>query len=123
MTLPLALVIEDDPDIANVFSFALQLAGYATQIIEDGGLAIEQLNALLPALVVLDLNLPHVSGEAILQHIRAQARLAKTRVIIATAKDRAAEFLHHEADMVLIKPISTNQLMELAARLKPAASS
>ena len=122
MTLPLALVIEDDPDIANVFSFALQLAGYTTQAIEDGGLAIEQLNILVPALVVLDLNLPHVSGESILQHIRAQARLAKTRVIIATAKDRAAEFLHQEADMVLIKPISTNQLMELAARLKPASS-
>lgn len=119
MTAPLALVIEDDPDIAHVFSFALQLAGYDARTIEDGGLAIEQLNILVPALVVLDLNLPHVSGESILQHIRSQARLANTRVIIATAKDRAAEFLHHEADMVLIKPISTNQLMELAARLKP----
>ena len=119
MTLPLALVIEDDPDIAAVFSIALEMAGYTTQTVEDGGLALEELNRVLPALVVLDLNLPHVTGETILRHIRAQARLAKTRVIIATAKDRAAEFLHHEADMVLIKPISTNQLMELAARLKP----
>lgn len=119
MTLPLALVIEDDPDIASVFSFALQLAGYATQAIEDGGRAVEQIDTLVPALVLLDLNLPHVSGESILRHIRTQVRLAKTRVIIATAKDRAAEFLHQEADMVLIKPISTNQLMELAARLKP----
>ncbi len=119
MSLPLALIIEDDPDIANVFSFALQLAGYATQTIEDGGLAIEQLNSLLPALVVLDLNLPHVSGESILQHIRTQAGLANTRVIVATAQDRAAEYLQHEADMVLIKPISPTQLMELAARLKP----
>lgn len=119
MPAPLALVIEDDPDIANVFSFALQLAGYEARAIEDGARAIEQLNILAPALVVLDLNLPHVAGETILQYIRSQARLADTRIIIATAKDRAAEFLRHEADMVLIKPISTTQLMELAARLKP----
>lgn len=119
MTLPLAVVIEDDPDIAHVFSYALQLGGYTTHVIEDGGLALEQLDTLRPALVVLDLNLPHVSGETILRHIRTQARLANTRVIIATAKDRAAEYLHQEADMVLIKPISPNQLMELAARLKP----
>src|SRR5262245_1782639 len=119
MTLPIALVIEDDPDIATVFEFALEMAGYAPHTIDDGRVALEQLDRILPALVVLDLNLPHVSGEAILRHIRAQAGLAKTRIIIATAQDRAAEFLHHEADMVLIKPISTNQLMELAARLKP----
>jgi DNA-binding response OmpR family regulator len=119
MTAPLALIIEDDPDIADVFSTALQMAGYATETIEDGRLAMEQLNTLLPALVVLDLNLPHVTGESILHYIRAQARLTKTRVIIATAQDRAAEFLHQEADMVLIKPISTNQLMEFATRLKP----
>jgi DNA-binding response OmpR family regulator len=121
MTAPLALVIEDDPDIANVFSFALQMAGYATEVIDDGSHAITQLNTLVPALVVLDLNLPHVPGETILQHIRAQARLANTRVIIATAKDRAAEFLHQEADMVLIKPISPTQLTELAARLRPSS--
>src|SRR5262245_27066550 len=98
MTLPLALLIEDDPDIAEVFSMALQNAGDETQTIEDGSLALERLDSLLPALVVLDLNLPHVAGETLLRHIRSQARLAKTRVIIATAKDRAAEFLHNEAD-------------------------
>ena len=51
----------------------------ARTVAEATRLALEQLNALIPALVVLDLNLPHVTGESILHYIRAQARLAKTR--------------------------------------------
>jgi CheY-like chemotaxis protein len=67
---------------------------------------------------VLDINLPYISGDKILYYIRGDTRLAKTRVIIASANTLTASDLRNEADLVLIKPISYHQLSDLAARLQ-----
>jgi DNA-binding response OmpR family regulator len=122
MSNPLALIIEDDPDAATIFSEALQAAGFETEIVRTGDKALKRLAVTTPDAVVLDLHLPHVSGTDILRQIRAEARLAKTRIIIATADPRLAELLRSQADLVFLKPISFSQLRDLAVRLRPAAS-
>jgi len=71
----------------------------------------------VPQIVVLDLNLPGISGADILAHIRADKRLSKTHVILATADERQAETLTDDADIVLLKPVSPTQLRELALRI------
>lgn len=120
MNNPLALIIEDDEDIARIFSEALLQAAFQTEIIEDGQAALERLNEVEPMMVVLDLRLPYVSGEKILRHIRADERLAETRVMIATADSQMAQSLSDDADVVLLKPISFEQLYFLAGRLRPS---
>jgi DNA-binding response OmpR family regulator len=70
-----------------------------------------------PEIVLLDLNLPGVSGKDLLTYIRSEERLAKTRVILTTADDRQAETLNNDADIVLLKPVSPMQLRELTLRL------
>ena len=112
-----ALIIEDDSDLAIIFSQALQAAGFATGIIQDGDQALARLAITTPDVVVLDLHMPRVSGVEILRRIRADARLAGTRVIVATADMRATDMLQDQADLVLIKPVSFNQLRDLAGRL------
>ncbi|MBU1879128.1 MAG: response regulator [Chloroflexi bacterium] len=113
-----ALVIEDQQDLAFMFSQALQAAGFQTEIIADGQVALARLaQEPAPILVVLDLHLPGVSGVTILQHIRATPRLAPTPVIIATADPRMAEPLDTQVDLILLKPISFRQLRDLAIRL------
>ena len=87
--------------------------------IEDGQTALARLAEVTPAVVVLDLNLPHVSGDEILHQIRADERLAETRVMLATANAMLAETLRGESDLVLLKPISPDQLRDLASRLRP----
>jgi two-component system, cell cycle response regulator DivK len=119
MTNSLALIIEDDEYLAEIFSLTLQEAEFEIEIIRDGKAALARLAAITPALVVLDLHLPYISGEDILRQIRADERLAGTRVMLATADAIMAENLREEADLVLLKPISTNQLRELARRLHP----
>jgi len=114
---PLALIIEDDPQQADIFSQALNMAGYSPKIITDGASALEALAETAPALIVLDLHLPGLTGDKILQHIRNESRLRDTPVILATADPRMAETLHEESDLVLLKPVSFFQLRELAARL------
>ena len=119
MTDPLALIIEDDPDLANIFAKALRAAEYEIEIIRDGTAALERLSGTEPAVVVLDLHLPYVSGKTILHHIRADRRLAQTRVMLTTADSILADTLRSEADLVLLKPISYGQLRDLAVRLRP----
>jgi len=112
-----ALIIEDDADLATIFAEAIKTAGFEAHTVRDGKTALAQLAATAPSIVVLDLHLPNVSGMDILKYIRADARLAKTRVILTTADARMADMLQGQADLVLVKPISFGQLRDLAARL------
>ena len=119
MTKSLAFIIEDDPDLSNIFAEALKVAEFETEIIKDGQEALTRLAKIVPAVVVLDLHLPHVSGKEILYHIRNDDRLAQTKVILATADARMSDELGPIADLVLQKPVSFSQLQNLAARLRP----
>jgi CheY-like chemotaxis protein len=120
---PLALIVEDEYDISLIFSRALQAAGFDTEVIHSGDIALEWLSSSKPDIVILDLNLPRVTGPEILQFIRASERLARIPVIVATAYARLAEGVRDQADRVLFKPISFAQLRDLSARLATSAPS
>jgi DNA-binding response OmpR family regulator len=119
---PLALIVEDEYDIAIVFDKAVRAAGFQTEITRAGDTALAWLSTNIPDVVILDLGLPVISGEDILDHIRANGRLADTRIIIATAYSILSDGIRDSADCILIKPIGFNQLRDLAARFKPGAS-
>lgn len=112
----LAFVVEDDPQLGQIFSLALQPM-FEVEIIADGDMAAERLLEAEPSLVVLDIHLPGLSGIEILKRIRADERLSHTRVIMSTADAIQSGDLREEADVVLLKPVSPVQLRELAARL------
>ena len=114
----LAFVIEDDEAHVDLFSVALQKAGFEVEAFRDGQAALSRLTETIPDLVLLDLHLPHVSGADILSYIRSDPRLKNTRVVLASADPQMASLLREKADLVLIKPISYFQLRELAARLR-----
>ena len=113
----LALVIEDNEDVAFIFARAVEDAGYETEIITSGDKAQQRLADVVPDLVILDLHLPRVDGLELLAEIRDDPRLKETRVMLATADVRKAEELHEAADLVLVKPISYHQLRDLAKRM------
>jgi CheY-like chemotaxis protein len=114
---PLALIIEDHEDAAVIFANALRGTGFDIEIIRTGDAAVARLNETTPAVVVLDLRLPRVSGAEILRQIRANMRLAGTYVIIATAYPDLAMGLDAKADQAFLKPVSFVQLHDLALRL------
>jgi DNA-binding response OmpR family regulator len=115
---PVALIIEDDVDLASIFAESLQAAQFKTEIIADGAAAQARLQEFVPQLVVLDLHLPHVSGETLLRQIRATPALARVKVVIASADPITADMLSPESDLVLVKPVSFSQLRDLAQRLR-----
>ena len=117
----LALIIEDDEDLASIFAEALRGVGFEVEIIGDGRAAQEKLkNGMAPFLILLDMHLPHISGADLLSNIiKKDARFNKTIVIITTADARMGEAYNEEVDFVMIKPISFVQLRDLTRRLKP----
>lgn len=117
----LALIIEDDEDLASIFAEALRGVGFEVELVADGKSAEERLtNGVPPFLILLDMHLPHVSGADLLTNIiKKDQRFAKTIVIITTADARMGEVYTEQVDFVMIKPISFVQLRDLTSRLKP----
>ena len=114
-----ALIVEDDPILATIFGKALQDAGYEIEVINVGRLAFDRLQEIVPVVIVLDMHLPNVSGEQLLQEIKANGRLANTRIIVTSADAALVRQLHPQVDLALEKPVSFHQLRIMASRLAP----
>ena len=116
----LALIIEDDEDLASIFAEALRGVGFEVELVADGKMAQERLNnGVPPFLILLDMHLPHISGADLLTNvIKRDERFAKSLVIITTADARMGEAYTEQVDFVMIKPISFVQLRDLTSRLR-----
>ncbi len=121
MSEELALIIEDDEDLASIFAEALRGVGFKVEVLADGLVAQERLKkGTVPYLILLDMHIPHISGGDLLIHIiRKDERLAQALVIITTADARMGDAYAELADFVMVKPISFIQLRDLTSRLKP----
>ncbi len=113
------LIVEDELDIALLIKHALNRSGETTaEIVGSGDLALRRIAEDPPDLVLLDLNLPVISGTDVCRIMRARPATASIPVIILTARtsesDRVAG-LDLGADDYVTKPFS---LRELAARVR-----
>lgn len=113
----LALIIEDNEQLADIFAQAMRYAKFKTEIVNNGRLAIERLQEIVPGFILLDMHLPEASGEDVIRAIKADERLRETILFLATADAVMAESWRDEVDLVLLKPISFAQLRDLAGRL------
>lgn len=113
---PFALIVEDERDVAALFRHVIDLSGYRTEVALDGQVAVERLSNSQPDIVILDLNLPKVSGLEILEIIRNDKQLRHTKVIVITAHAHIAAGIQVQPDLVLLKPISIEQLTSFINR-------
>ena len=109
------LLIEDEPDVMDVMRRVLQRAGFGVRTAQDGSTALAALYECQPALAILDLVLPGISGFAVLAHIRQQ--YPALPVIVITANPQA--IAHPAAQSVghyLLKPFHAEELLDMVAR-------
>jgi DNA-binding response OmpR family regulator len=109
------LVVDDDPNIAEVVSRYLAREGYDVETSSDGAVALERALASPPDLIVLDLMLPGIDGLELCRRLRATSPVP---IIMLTAKgDEADRVIGLElgADDYVAKPFSVK---ELTARVK-----
>lgn len=119
------LIVEDDIGLQKYLKELLLDNGYATQTANDGVAALNSIEKLEPDLVVLDLMLPNMTGEAVCLEIRKKH--PDLPVIILTAKDSIADIVHGlnlGADDYMTKPFNADEfLARIKARLRKADGS
>jgi CheY-like chemotaxis protein len=116
--MPFALIVEDDRDIVALFQQVLDIAGYRTEIVLDGIEAMERISTSLPDIVLLDLQLPGMSGVEILKRMRENESMMNIPVVVITAYAHLPQNLTVEPDLLLKKPVNINQLGRLVQKLK-----
>lgn len=111
------LVVEDEPRLGDLLRLYLEREGHLVTVVRDGRAAIDVVDAGATDLVILDLMLPGISGEAVLEAIRARGDMP---VLIASAKRSDAERiagLRMGADDYLAKPFNPNELTARVAAI------
>ncbi|HXG54778.1 MAG TPA: response regulator transcription factor [Vicinamibacterales bacterium] len=117
--MPRVLVVEDEQDIAALIKHALERSGDAVvEVVGSGDTALRAVADNAPDLVILDVNLPVMSGTEVCRVMRSRPDTANTPIIMLTARtseaDRVAG-LDLGADDYVTKPFS---LRELSARVR-----
>jgi DNA-binding response OmpR family regulator len=118
MSLELVQIIQDGHDQAQVLDQILRKASFRTNVAFDGATGIQDIWRLKPALVLLDLVLPGMSGRDLCTRLRTDPQTRSMGIIFVTAlgsEDHRVAALDLGADDVISKPYSSR---ELVARVK-----
>ena len=114
------LIADDEPNIVISLEYLLQREGYTVVVARDGQEALEAIVRERPALVLLDVMMPHKSGFEVCQAVRADERVQATKILMLTAKGRetdVAKGLALGANAYMTKPFSTRELVQKVAEL------
>ena len=111
-------IIEDDPQTSRLYSDALEELGFVIEAQLDGQKAIDWLHENpAPTLIMLDVNLPHLSGDDIYERLRGDEKFANTAIFMTTGLEYTAKVLKaslQEGDVILNKPVDIYQLQMIA---------
>ncbi len=115
------IVIEDDPDINKLITYALQKEGFAVEQVFDGNIGAQRLKSDYFNIVVLDIMLPGLSGYDICKEIKEKDSLPKPFVIVISAKSSYQDKLYAHilgADCYLSKPFRVGKLTEIVNEIR-----
>jgi len=116
------LIVDDEPNVVDLVRVTLEDERVRVFDAANAAAALETLSALQPDLVLLDVNLPDLSGFEICRWIRADAVLARTKVVMLTAAAQQEDIARGHAvgvDHYLTKPFSPVRLLSLVEELLP----
>lgn len=111
------LVVDDDPHIRDLLTFALGKAGLATREAADGEAALAAIAEQAPDLVILDINMPRMDGIEACRRIRAQGPLPV--LFLSSRDDEIDRILGIElgADDYVVKPFSPREVVARVAAI------
>jgi two-component system cell cycle response regulator DivK len=115
------LVVEDNELNLKLFCDLLRAHDFATEPVRDGREAVEKARAFAPDLIVMDIQLPHVSGLELIEQIKQDAELRATPIMAVTAyagREDEDRIRAAGADAYVSKPISVARFVgEVSALL------
>ena len=116
------LVVEDDLLNRMFYCEVLQREGYEVREVDDGAVVMDRARAFDPELVIMDINLPHVSGIELIERLKADSNLSEAPVLAITAyvgKAEEARIREAGAAEYLSKPVSMKTFVSAIERLLP----
>ena len=110
-----ALVVEDDGAILNLVKIVLERESFSVEGVRNGAAAVELLSAVAYDLLIIDLMMPEIGGEALLGFLEQTQPKYLRRVIITTASPNrmSCEFLQRVCRL-LAKPFDIDELILIA---------
>ena len=118
------LVVEDNELNLKLFCDLLRAHGYEAEPVRDGRDAVERARAFAPDLVVMDIQMPHVSGLELIEQMKADDGLKSTPIMAVTAyaaRGDEERIRDAGAEGYVSKPISVLRFVEAVAGLLDAA--
>jgi len=115
-----AFVVEDDPDLRELTSGALERAGWTVDVVEDGLAALGSIRHVIPQVIVLDLRMPNLSGGDVLKLLRSTEVGRQIPVVVTTGAviDDSVRAL---ATAILVKPFSLDDLLRVVTEVTESA--
>jgi len=113
------LLAEDDPDVLHIIDARLRAAGYRTVLALDGQQTLDALERESPAVILLDLMMPKLTGFDVLMRLRERSG-PRPRTIVVSGRGRdedVARAFELGADDYVTKPFNPEELMARIARL------
>jgi two-component system phosphate regulon response regulator PhoB len=108
------LVVDDAPDVCRLLTFSLSHAGFDTGSVNNGSEALLEMGRNPPAVVVLDVALPDVSGVEVCRKLRGDRQLADIGIVMLTAlggRDDRLAGLEAGADDYVVKPFDVEEVV------------
>jgi DNA-binding response OmpR family regulator len=118
--MPVALVVDDDPDIRGVIVFMLARAGFEVREESDGDAGFKLALDLNPDIVLLDWMMPRMSGVEVCRAIRLEPSLSSVAITLLTARAQEAnvqEGFDAGADDYIVKPFNPRDLIDRVQNL------
>ncbi|WP_061138010.1 response regulator [Caballeronia fortuita] len=111
------LLVDDEPDLLEAWSFALEYAGYQVERARDGREALAAIQRTVPDLLITDLMMPGMDGEALCRAMRERPEWAAIPIVLHTSAhvSRPPGIVIWNA--LLRKPASMAQFLETVAKL------
>jgi CheY-like chemotaxis protein len=112
------LIVEDDPTFAAMLAERSQSNGYRPVIASSGAKALSLAETLRPAAIILDVRLPDLDGQKVLERLKANPSTRHIPVHVISAAQRDPSFLHRGAIGYLTKPVDDRALGEVFSRFE-----
>ena len=115
---PLVLVIDDSITVRKVTSRLMERAGYRVAVAKDGLEGLEVLQRVIPAVVLLDIEMPRMDGFEFTKHLRASADTCDVPIIMISSRTAEKHRVHAEqlgVNLFLGKPFQDEQLLDAIA--------
>jgi CheY-like chemotaxis protein len=84
---PRVLMVEDHPDIADLYQLKLQLEGYRVAVASDGAAGLSMARSLIPDLILLDIHMPQLDGLQVLAALREDTATDDVPVVVCSEDD------------------------------------